>query len=163
MGRGFTKKSALRTYLPVVLCGVFVFLFSNLVSGRVAIAQETPLAVVDAVYVFAYDQDKPSEIQPLYIGDAVPSTAIIYLPEASCRLSLQSAEQGEEIKFEAPGFYDTSGKPLDLPEEVRARIVELVDTHVKTKPEAEKLKRDAQAETLGLAVDDPQRVPSPST
>ncbi len=121
---------------------------------------EEPAKVTDAVNVFAYNPDNPAEIHPLYAGDTLPFDSVVYLADSKSRVTF--TQQGETVVLDQPGFYDTSGQPVEVTAEVHAQVEKLVNAKTAVAA-AESLIEDAKAgDSLGLYVNEPQNVSSPS-
>lgn len=135
----------------------FIFVLTLVLFSSPLFAQEAA-TVSDAVNVYAYNPDKPGTLSPVYVGDAIPANAILYLPGANSSITL--TKDGTPVTLNQPGFYDTSGSPAAVSGDLRASIQALAQKLQKS--EAENLIRDAEADVAEFAIDDPQTIPSPS-
>ncbi len=135
---------------------IFFVLFSMTFSSPLFAAEGG--RVSDAVNAFIYNPNNPEAIQPLYIGDAIPEDAVIYLPDPNSKITFDKG--GKSVVVDKPGFYNSSGAPVQVSEQTRALINGRVQAQAKT--EAENIFENAESGVAEIQVDDPQKVPSPS-
>lgn len=113
--------------------------------------------VSDVVNAYIYNPNNPEAVQPLYIGDSIPDDAVIYLPDPSSKVTFDKG--GKTVVVEKPGFYNSSGAPINVGADVRALIEARIQSQAKQ--EAENI-FDSIEGTAEVQVDDPQTVTSVS-
>lgn len=139
---------------------VFPFVVLVMVLSSSPLFAEEAAKVTDAVNAYVYNPEQPDQIHPLYVGDAIPPGAIIYLADANSRVAFN--QQGQMVVLDQPGFYDTFGEPAEISEETRAQIQKLAKAE-SVAAVAESLAEAAKADDgVALYVNEPQNVSSPS-
>ena len=139
---------------------LFLILGAPLVSAE---EQKETLKVGDSLCCYAYNPNPPNEVKPLFLGDSVPPNWYVYLPDVSSRLTLTKKEGESEASFKEPGVYDTKGLKVKLPSSVRKMISQKGESCQAVRFDAERMPKENKSPEGPLELDDPQKVPSPSS
>jgi len=117
-------------------------------------AEDAP-KVTDAVDGYVYHSERPDTLHPLYVGDTIPADGVIYLPNVKSSISFNL--QGQTIVLNKPGFYNSSGTPMDVSDDIRAAVYQAFKSQAGGAPfQGENLTKAAESDLLALQVDDPQ-------
>lgn len=155
----FKRRNRFQIKILIVLCFFLITLTPLASAGE----QKEMLKVKDALCCYSYNPEPPHAIKPLFIGDTVPANHFLYLPDLSSRLILEKEEGSRETVFKEPGVYDGAGKKLKLPVSVKNLISQKGESCQAVKFDAERMIKEEKSPGGSLELDDPQRVPSPST
>lgn len=128
-----------------------------------AAEQKEILRVKDSLCCYAYNPEPPHEIKPLFIGDSVSANWYVYLPDLSSRLVLVKENETKEVAFKESGIYNVVGSKAKVRASEKSLIRQKGESCQDVKFNAERMLASKDSPEGSLELDDPQRVPSPSS
>jgi hypothetical protein len=133
----------------------FFFFMLAMVLFSFPLFAEEGAGVSDVVNAYVYHADRPDTLQPIYAGDTLPADGVIYLPNANS--SVTFTVNGQNVVLQTPGFFNSSGAPIAVSNEIRAAVAQALKSQAGGAPfQAENLTKTAKSDLLALQVDDPQ-------